>query len=403
MKKFFAFIIVICIVTSAIPLAASAEAQYVSVTEAADDLREGMVNRQAAILLQYKTKNEPTKESIDTIFEQAVAENGQSTSGDYLYWHVGSYGAGGEYWFEDGYYYCDITFEMTYYTTKKQEDELTTAINKLITSFGFTQSTDDYTKIKTVYEYICNNVDYDYDNLNDDNYKLKYSAYAALINKTAICQGYASLFYRLLHEVGINNRIITGKSSNQNHAWNIVELDGVYYNADSTWDASLDEFLYFLKCGDHFDDHLRNADYTDSTFLEAYPMAKKCYSPAPALSECEKSGHDMGDWYETKAATETETGEERRDCNRCGHYESRTIPVIEAPENKLGDINGNGEIEKYDYITVKRACMLTLTLSAAQQKIADVNENGSVEKYDYILIKRHCMGTYVIQNLPKAS
>ena len=97
-------------------------------------------------------------------------------------------------------------------------------------------------------------------------------------------------------------------------------------------------------------------------------------------------------------STETETGEERRDCSRCDHYETRTVPVIEALENRLGDVNGNGEIEKYDYITVKRACMSTLTLNVAQQKIADVNENGSVEKYDYILIKRHCMGTYVIED-----
>lgn len=398
MKKFFAFIIVICIVIFAIPLTASAEAQYVSVTEAADNLREGMVNRQAAILLKYKTKDVPTEESIDEMFAQAVAENGRSTSGDYLYSHINSYGAGGEYRFEDGYYYCDITFEVEYYTTKKQEDELTTAINKLIPSFGFTQSTEDYTKIKTVYEYICNNVDYDYDNLNDDDYKLKYSAYAALINKTAICQGYANLFYRLLRELGINNRIVYGTSSNQSHSWNIVELDGVYYNADSTWDAPTDSFLYFLKCGDHFDDHLRNGAYTDSAFLEAYPTAEKCYTPAPTLSECEKSGHDFGNWYVTKAATETETGEERRDCSRCDRYETRTVPVIEALENRLGDINGNGEIEKYDYITVKRACMSTLTLSVAQQKIADVNESGSVEKYDYILIKRHCMGTYVIED-----
>ena len=63
----------------------------------------------------------------------------------------------------------------------------------------------------------------------------------------------------------------------------------------------------------------------------------------------------------------------------------------------LGDVNDNGEIEKYDYIAVKRAVMNTLTLSDVQKLAADVNGKDGVEKYDYILIKRHVMKTYTIQ------
>lgn len=396
MKRFFAFIITICIVMSAISLTVSAEAECIDVAQAADILRAAMVNRKNAITVNYKTESEPTSESLEALFMQSVAENGESTSGDYLYWHIESYSASGSYWPENGYYYCDITFEVIYYTTKRQEDELTTAINKLITSFGFTQSTDDYTKIKTVYEYICSNVDYDYDNLNDDNYNLKYSAYAALINKTAICQGYANLFYRLLHELGINNRIISGISSNQRHAWNIIELDGVFYNADSTWDAGLDEYMFFLKCEDHFDDHLRNIEYSDSTFLTAYPMAEECYNPAPESDLCNKFGHDMGDWYVYREATETEDGEDRRGCVRCDHFESRVTHYTEETEIKLGDVNGNGTIEIYDYLMVKRAVMETLTFDEAQIQAADINGDNAVDKLDYLLVKRHVMGTFVI-------
>ena len=39
MKRFFAFIIIICIVTSAISLTVSAEAEYIDVAQAADILR----------------------------------------------------------------------------------------------------------------------------------------------------------------------------------------------------------------------------------------------------------------------------------------------------------------------------------------------------------------------------
>jgi hypothetical protein len=62
----------------------------------------------------------------------------------------------------------------------------------------------------------------------------------------------------------------------------------------------------------------------------------------------------------------------------------------------LGDVNKNGEIEKYDYIAVKRAVMGTLSLDETQEKAADVNGKAGVEKYDYILIKRHVMGTFTI-------
>ena len=62
----------------------------------------------------------------------------------------------------------------------------------------------------------------------------------------------------------------------------------------------------------------------------------------------------------------------------------------------LGDANLNGEVEKYDYILVKRSVLGTVTLNEDQLANADANENGEVEKYDYILIKRHVLGTYTI-------
>ena len=73
------------------------------------------------------------------------------------------------------------------------------------------------------------------------------------------------------------------------------------------------------------------------------------------------------------------------------------IVAPEEPEYMLGDVNGNGEIEKYDYIAVKRAVMGTLDLDETQQKAADVNKKDGVEKYDFILVMRHVMGTFKIE------
>ena len=73
------------------------------------------------------------------------------------------------------------------------------------------------------------------------------------------------------------------------------------------------------------------------------------------------------------------------------------VDVVEdKPEVKLGDVNGDGEIDKFDYILVKRAVMNTITLDDAQKALADVNDDGEIDKFDYILVKRHVMGTFVI-------
>lgn len=65
--------------------------------------------------------------------------------------------------------------------------------------------------------------------------------------------------------------------------------------------------------------------------------------------------------------------------------------------NSLGDVNGNGDIDTYDYILVKRDILGTYELDDLQGYVSDVNKNGGTDKYDYILIKRDILGTYEIK------
>lgn len=68
----------------------------------------------------------------------------------------------------------------------------------------------------------------------------------------------------------------------------------------------------------------------------------------------------------------------------------------------LGDVAGNGEVDKYGYILIKRYCMDTYELSESEFFCADMTRDGKVDAYDYILAKRVCMGTYKIP-LPENS
>jgi hypothetical protein len=63
-----------------------------------------------------------------------------------------------------------------------------------------------------------------------------------------------------------------------------------------------------------------------------------------------------------------------------------------------GDVNGDGKVNSFDYILVKRLCQATYRGFLSQLGKADVNLDGTVDKYDYILVKRHVLGTYTIDN-----
>lgn len=289
-----------------------------SADEAAVILRKGMENREARIAIRCPADAiTPTDGILDEIVEKAMEETGVPTQGDYIRWTYA--GWSGSYSLEsddEGLHYVFV-YDCKYYTTAAQEAELSEKIDSVLQSLDINDESSDYDVICAVYDYICANVSYDYDNLNDSEYLLKYTAYAAMINKTAVCQGYCALMYRMLQQKNIDCRLIPGS----NHAWNIVAIDGVYYNADSTWDAGRDpkNYAYFL-CGDSdFAEHTRYSEYSTEEFYRLYPMAETKYVVCPS--------HSYGAWVTTKAPTCTESGIETRTCAKCGASEDRAIPA----------------------------------------------------------------------------
>lgn len=289
-----------------------------SADEAAVILRKGMENREARIAIRCPADAiTPTDGILDEIVEKAMEETGVPTQGDYIRWTYA--GWSGSYSLEsddEGLYYVFV-YDCEYYTTAAQEAELSEKIDSVLQSLDINDESSDYDVICAVYDYICANVSYDYDNLDDSEYLLKYTAYAAMINKTAVCQGYSALMYRMLQQKNIDCRLIPGS----NHAWNIVAIDGVYYNADSTWDAGRDpkNYAYFL-CGDSdFAEHTRYSEYSTEEFYRLYPMAETKYVVCPS--------HSYGAWVTTKAPTCTESGIETRTCAKCGVSENRAIPA----------------------------------------------------------------------------
>jgi len=59
----------------------------------------------------------------------------------------------------------------------------------------------------------------------------------------------------------------------------------------------------------------------------------------------------------------------------------------------LGDVNNDGDVNKADYVQLKRFCFETVVLDEASLLAADVNQDGEVNKADYVHLKRFCFET----------
>ena len=90
----------------------------------------------------------------------------------------------------------------------------------------------EYEIEKRIHDALVSAVNYDTTQLKEYIHTL----YGALINGEAVCDGYARAFQYLLYQVGIPCLLVTGESQGEDHAWNIVEIGGQYYQVDVTWD-----------------------------------------------------------------------------------------------------------------------------------------------------------------------
>ena len=213
--------------------------EYKNIQQAAAELKLKMLGRQQNITVKIKLENANVNEELNSLLKTVYAEDPlDPAAGDYLRQNVLEINVSYQTLQRQGNptLYGTFTFSCVYSSNQQQENYVTLQVKKIISDLKLTGKTDDE-KIKAVYDYVTKTVDYDYEGINTE---ISHSAYAALANRKAVCQGYSSLVYRLLRECGIQNRIITGKSQNQNHAWNIVPINGRWYNLDATWDSRFD-------------------------------------------------------------------------------------------------------------------------------------------------------------------
>ena len=139
---------------------------------------------------------------------------------------------------------------VRYHTTLLQEQQISDKVTELLSEFDFSSMTE-YQKAIFVYDLICDRVAYS-ETTTDS---VVYTAFGALCNGNAKCQGFALAYYRLARAVSLDCRIIAGSLTEDDegivsHAWNAVKIGKSWYYLDTTngsqFDKKPDRYVCFM-------------------------------------------------------------------------------------------------------------------------------------------------------------
>ena len=246
--------------------------------EAAAELRDAMKQRKTKVTIGItgEPDEKKLKKSIGRLIRKAMEHTGEPDEGDYITYQFASY-KGQAHTTYSGYTpVYEIEYDLEYYDDADQEAEVDKKADEILAELDLADK-DDYEKIRAIHDYLCDNVEYE---SVEKGGNTRYTAYGALIEGKAVCQGYSVSLYRLLLEAGINNRIIFGTGNSMfteggPHTWNIVKFDEAYYYMDVTWDDVTGSHDYFLiPEGEGFEEeHIAGDKFNKDSFTEKYPVS----------------------------------------------------------------------------------------------------------------------------------
>jgi hypothetical protein len=230
-----------------------------------EEIHNGLSAHAKSFTISYKAPGDymaDKDELVDELMNFAMYNTDSPTEGDYIRYQYGGYKlscqkseCGAEYEYR-------LTITPVYYSTPGEEQEVDEKVAEILEKLSVEENACEYEKVRAVYDYICSNVKYDYVHKNNSHYYRDSTAYAALVQNYASCQGYAVAVFRLLKELGVECRVVTGTGTNawgedEFHAWNEVLVDGEYYNIDATWDAGKESYDYFMMKDEEFVNHTK--------------------------------------------------------------------------------------------------------------------------------------------------
>jgi uncharacterized protein YjdB len=186
-----------------------------------------------------------------------------------------------------------------------------------IRSNGLVSSWSAVTELN-VYNYYSDSIDYDWDCASDSSlagtYNLSHTAWGSLASpdRKAVCDGYSAGFEMIMDSLNIDSMVIAGLSKGGGHAWNIVKLDGRWYEVDTTWASGHDtdeHIRWFNRTTAEFSSmnpqHMRTTGNALSGFR--MPLAYGTHYTYDYLSSTPEAALEHDDYVEVTGISITET------------------------------------------------------------------------------------------------
>lgn len=170
-----------------------------------------------------------------------------------------------------GFYFVYIKIAEPFVNYEKQMQAFNTAAEAFLADVN--RNASDYEIVRQIHDKLIALVNYN-DPVADGAVALErgqdlaHTAYGCLVTDSsgisnyAVCDGYTLAMEYLLQQCGIEAAFIGGMAGASEaeaggHAWNIVKIDGVWYEMDSTWDDAgsreddltpgTEEYQYFME------------------------------------------------------------------------------------------------------------------------------------------------------------
>lgn len=168
---------------------------------------------------------------------------------------------------QGGYF---LSYTMEYNETPEQSQRVRTFAQYRVTQLGIETLTDEE-KVEAINKDLKEMLEYKSTGEITD-----HTAFGAMTNGTAVCQGYALLADEMLRQAGVTTRIITGTATDpytgvqDTHMWNAVKIDGEWLHLDITWnDAYPYSNPYLMVSGEQISrDHSYDSERFSASQLD---------------------------------------------------------------------------------------------------------------------------------------
>ncbi len=217
------------------------------------------------------------------------------------------------------------SYTMTAQERAQAQEELEAVLSRLEAE---TAGLSDYEKELYIHDELVRNCAYDTDSAHSG------SAYGALVQGRARCQGYANAMTLALRRVGIPCIYLygtaTSDSGSESHAWNGVCIEGDWVLLDATWDDPVGAQAALSHAYFNLDDRLMGRSHSLSP---DFPFALPAFSTM-AWSYCARNGAYIGAEEDGRAALAALLTQalQRGDARLDAQFEE-TAQCLDAAEN----------------------------------------------------------------------